>query len=175
VEPQLADFAAAGADSVTVHVEADSHVHRSLQRARELGLGVGVSLNPGTPLEAVEPLLDVTDLVLVMSVNPGLGGQRFIPQALARVRRLRDMIGHRPVLIQVDGGVTSDNAGDLVSAGADALVAGSAIFNGHTPEAYAANLASIRTAADGASAGRVRDPSGSSTDRSRPAPAPAHQ
>ena len=150
VDVYLADFAAAGADSVTIHVEAGPHIHRSVQRARELGLGVGVTLNPGTPLETVEPLLDDVDLVLVMSVNPGFGGQKFIPQAVDRVRRLRGMIGDRPVLIQVDGGVSATNAGELARAGADVLVAGSALFAGHTPQAYEANIADLRAATAGA-------------------------
>jgi ribulose-phosphate 3-epimerase len=149
VDVYLPDFAAAGADSVTIHVEAGPHIHRSVQRARELGLGVGVTLNPGTPLETVEPLLDDVDLVLVMSVNPGFGGQKFIPQALQRVRRLREMIGDRPVQIQVDGGVSPANAGALAEAGADILVVGSALFAGHTPEAYTENIAALRAATAG--------------------------
>lgn len=145
VDLYLPDFAAAGADSVTIHVEAGPHVHRSVQRARELGMGVGVAVNPGSPAEWVEPLLDDVDLVLVMSVNPGFGGQTFIPQTLDRVRSLHQMIGGRPVLIQVDGGVSAANAGHLAQAGADVLVIGSAVFAGGTPQAYAANLSSIRS------------------------------
>jgi ribulose-phosphate 3-epimerase len=150
VDRYLADFAAAGADSITVHVEAGPHVHRSLQRVRELGAGVGVALNPGTPVEAVRPVLDDVDLVLVMSVNPGFGGQRFIPQALQRIRELREMIGSRPVQIQVDGGISAANAGAVVEAGADVLVVGSAAFAGGDPAGYATNLAAIRASFPGA-------------------------
>jgi ribulose-phosphate 3-epimerase len=146
VDRYLADFAAAGADSITVHVEAGPHVHRSVQRVRELGLRTGIALNPGTPVEAARPLLDDVDLVLVMSVNPGFGGQRFIPQALQRIRELRTMIGPRPVHIQVDGGVSAGNAASVVQAGADVLVIGSAAFAGGTPRAYAANLSAVRAA-----------------------------
>jgi ribulose-phosphate 3-epimerase len=144
VDVYLPDFAAAGTDLVTIHVEAGPHIHRSVQRARELGMEVGVTLNPGTPLETVEPLLDDVDMVLVMSVNPGFAGQKFIPQAIDRVRRLRSMIGDRPVKIEVDGGVSTANAAELVRAGADVLVAGSAVFAGHTPEAYRENIAALR-------------------------------
>lgn len=149
VDRYLAEFAAAGADSITVHVEAGQHVHRSLQRIRELGPGAGVALNPGTPVEMVRPLLDDVDLVLVMSVNPGFGGQRFIPQALHRIRELRAMIGSRPVQVQVDGGISADNAAAVVEAGADVLVIGSAAFAGGTAQAYAANLSGVRAALRG--------------------------
>jgi ribulose-phosphate 3-epimerase len=149
VDRYLADFAAAGADAVTVHAEAGPHLHRTLQRVRELGLGAGVALNPGTPVEAVRPVLDDVDLVLVMSVNPGFGGQRFIPSSLDRLRALRELIGARPVSLQVDGGVSAANAGEIVAAGADVLVVGSAAFAGRSPEAYAANLAAIRATTDG--------------------------
>jgi ribulose-phosphate 3-epimerase len=144
VDVYLPDFISAGADSVTIHVEAGAHIHRSVQRARELGAEVGITLNPGTPLETVEPLLDDVDLVLVMSVNPGFAGQKFIPQAVDRVRRLRSMIGDRAVRIQVDGGVSTANAGQLARAGADVLVAGSAVFAGHTLDAYRENIAALR-------------------------------
>jgi ribulose-phosphate 3-epimerase len=146
VDLYLADFAAAGADAVTIHVEAGRHTHRSIQRARQLGLRTGVALNPGTPVDMVEPLLDDVDLVLVMSVNPGFGGQKFILQSLERVRRLRRLIGTRPVMIQVDGGISRENAASLAQAGADVLVAGSAAFAGGTPEAYATNIGGIRAA-----------------------------
>jgi ribulose-phosphate 3-epimerase len=146
VDRYLADFVTAGANSVTVHVESGPHVHRTVGRIRELGAATGIALNPGTPLEAARPLLDDVDLVLVMSVNPGFGGQRFIPQSLQRIRELRTMIGRRPVLIQVDGGVSAANATDVVGAGADVLVVGSAAFAGGTPAAYGANLAALRSA-----------------------------
>jgi len=123
-------FADAGADILTVHVEAPRHVHRTLQSIRGRGLGVGLTLNPGTPLSLVEGLLPEVDMVLVMSVNPGFGGQKFISASLERIRRLRGMIeaGGLPVLIEVDGGVTPDNAAEIRAAGAEVLVAGSAVF-----------------------------------------------
>lgn len=126
----LKDFAAAGADSITVHVESTPHVHRAVQQIRELGKRAGVTLNPGTPLEAVRPLLMDVDVVLVMSVNPGFGGQKFIPASLERIRTLRrwlDEAGSRAEL-QVDGGVSPTNARAVVGAGASVLVAGSAVF-----------------------------------------------
>ena len=150
VDGCLADFAAAGADSLTVHVEAGPHVHRTVARARALGVRVGVALNPGTPVEAVAPLLDAVDLVLVMSVDPGLGGQRFLPAALGRVRRVRELVGDRPVLVQVDGGISAENAGAVSAAGADILVVGSAVFAGGTPDAYARNVSALRSAVAGA-------------------------
>jgi len=123
-------FADAGADILTVHVEAQRHIHRTLQGIRGRGLGVGLTLNPGTPLSAVEGLLPEVDMVLVMSVNPGFGGQKFIPASLDRICRLRGMIdaGGLSVLIEVDGGVTPDNAAEIRAAGAEVLVAGSAVF-----------------------------------------------
>lgn len=145
VDPHVGAFVKAGADSVTVHVEAGPHVHRTLGLVRDLGARVGVALNPGTPVSALEPVLDLVDLVLVMSVNPGFGGQSFIAGSLARVRALRQLIGDRPVAIEVDGGVSGDNAADLVEAGASVLVAGSSLFRGG-PERYAANVAAVRGA-----------------------------
>ncbi|GGL70455.1 hypothetical protein GCM10010840_05670 [Deinococcus aerolatus] len=129
-ERYLKDFAAAGADSLTVHVESTPHIHRAVQQIRELGKRAGVTLNPGTPLEALRPLLADVDLVLVMSVNPGFGGQKFIPGSLERIRTLRrwlDESGSEAEL-QVDGGVSSTNARAVVSAGASVLVSGSAVF-----------------------------------------------
>ena len=142
-DPYLAEFAAAGADIITVHAEAGPHLHRSLQAIRALGKKAGVSLNPGTPESAIDYVLDLVDLVLVMSVNPGFGGQAFIPSALDKVARIKAMIGDRPIDLEVDGGVTADNAGALAKAGANALVAGSAVFKGG-PAAYAANIAALR-------------------------------
>lgn len=142
----LADFAAAGANSITVHVEAGPHLHRSLQRIRELGTRVGIAINPGTPVEAVRPVLDDVDMVLVMSVNPGFGGQRFIPGSVQRIRELRKMIGSREVLIEVDGGITPATAGAVVEAGVDVLAVGSAAFTGGTPQSYVENLTKLRTA-----------------------------
>lgn len=143
----LAAFAEAGADSITVHVEAGPHLHRSLQRIRELGAKVGVAINPGTAVEAVVPVLELVDLVLVMSVNPGFGGQRFLPGTLDKLRTLRELIGSGPITIEVDGGVTAANTAQIVTAGADVLVVGSAAFSGGTQSAYQANLDAITEAA----------------------------
>lgn len=145
-DPQLEAFAKAGSDIITVHVEAGPHLHRSLQAIRALGKKAGVSLNPATPVESLEHVLDIVDLVLVMSVNPGFGGQAFIPGALDKVRRLSAMIAGRPIDIEVDGGVTAANAGELARAGANALVAGSAVFKGGA-SAYRGNIEAIRNAA----------------------------
>jgi ribulose-phosphate 3-epimerase len=146
VDPYLAAFAEAGADRLTVHVEAGPHLHRSLQAIRALGKSAGVTLNPATPVITVADALDLVDLVLVMSVNPGFGGQDFIPGAVARVATIRQMIGGRAIHLEVDGGVTERNAGALARAGADVLVAGSAVFKGGAG-AYAGNIAAIRRAA----------------------------
>jgi len=146
VDPYLATFAEAGADIITVHVEAGPHCHRSLQTIRELGKRAGVTLNPGTPIAALGPLLDAVDLVLVMSVNPGFGGQSFIETTPARLAELRDMIGDRDILVSVDGGVSVDNAARLRRAGVDVLAAGSSVFRGG-PDAYATNIAALREAA----------------------------
>jgi len=143
VDPYLEAFAEAGCDGITVHAEAGPHLDRSLQYVRELGCQVGVSLNPGTPLDAIRWVLDRIDLVLIMSVNPGFGGQSFIPSALDKVADARAMIGERPIRIEVDGGVNSENAPKLVAAGADVLVAGSAVFQGG-PDQYADNIAALR-------------------------------
>jgi ribulose-phosphate 3-epimerase len=147
VDPYLEAFANAGADVLTAHVEAGPHIHRTLQAIRALGKQVGVTLNPGTPISALEPVIGLVDLVLVMSVNPGFGGQAFIPETVERVRAVRRMAGGRPIRIEVDGGVGAANAGRLTAAGADTLVAGSAVFKGGR-EAYGANIAAIRTAAE---------------------------
>jgi ribulose-phosphate 3-epimerase len=143
-DPYLEAFAKAGADSITVHVEAGPHVHRSLQAIRALGKRAGVTLNPGTPVESIEPVIDLVDLVLVMSVNPGFGGQKFIPGALEKLRKVRALAGGRPIDIEVDGGVTPENATDVARAGANAFVAGSSVFKDRTPESYRANIAAIR-------------------------------
>jgi ribulose-phosphate 3-epimerase len=146
VDAYLEAFAKAGADIITVHVEAGPHIHRTLQTIRALGKQVGVTLNPGTPVSSLEGVIGMVDMVLVMSVNPGFGGQSFIPEALQRVRAIREMAGDRPIRIEVDGGVAPANAGALAAAGADTLVAGSAVFKGGR-EAYAANIAALRAAA----------------------------
>jgi ribulose-phosphate 3-epimerase len=142
VEPEryLGDFVAAGADAVTVHVEACPHLQRTLARIRELGARAGVALNPSTHPSAIEYVLDDLDLVLVMSVNPGFGGQQFIPSALAKVRQVRTLLGGRPVDVSVDGGVKVDHARALAEHGASILVAGSAIFGASDPAALVRQL-----------------------------------
>jgi ribulose-phosphate 3-epimerase len=143
-EPYLEAFAKAGSDIITVHVEAGPHVHRSLQAIRALGKKAGVTMNPATPVSSIEHVIDLVDLILIMSVNPGFGGQAFIPAALDKLRDVRALAGARPIDIEVDGGVTAQNAADVVRAGANVLVAGSAVFKGSN---YKANIASIRQAA----------------------------
>jgi ribulose-phosphate 3-epimerase len=147
VDSYLEAFAAAGADHIIAHVEAGPHIHRTLQTIRRLGKRVGVTLNPGTPVAQIEPVIGMVDLVLVMSVNPGFGGQSFIPEAIERVAAIRAMAGGRPIRIEVDGGVGPDNAGLLAAAGADTFVAGSAVFKGGQG-AWRSNIAAIREAAE---------------------------
>ncbi len=152
VDPYIQAYADAGADILTAHVEAGPHTHRTLQAIRAAGMKAGVALNPGTPAEAVEHLLDLTDLVCVMTVNPGFGGQKFIDMT-GKVRKLREMIGDRPVHIEIDGGVDPNTAPLVAAAGADVLVAGSAVFKGGSvdkPDVYGANIASVRAAAESA-------------------------
>jgi len=146
-DPYLEAFAKAGSDIITVHVESSPHVHRSLQAIRALGKKAGITLNPGTPVETVENVIDLVDLILVMSVNPGFGGQKFIPAAVDKISRLRAMASGRPIDIEVDGGITPEIAPQVVRAGANVLVAGSAVFKGGTQDAYKANIAAIRNAA----------------------------
>ena len=153
-DPYLDAFAKAGADIISVHAEAGPHLHRSLQAIRALGKKAGVVINPGTPETAVEPVLDDVDLVLCMTVNPGFGGQAFIDPVCEKIRRIRAMLGDRPVDIEVDGGVTPKTAAAVARAGANVLVAGSAVFTGG-PEAYAVNIEAIRQAADIALGGWV--------------------
>ena len=143
-DPYLEAFAKAGSDIITVHVEAGPHVHRSLQAIRAFGKKAGVTMNPATPVSSIEHVIDLVDLILIMSVNPGFGGQAFIPVALDKLRDVRTLAGARPVDIEVDGGVTAQNAADVVRAGANVLVAGSAVFKGGN---YKANIAAIRHAA----------------------------
>jgi len=150
VDPYIQAYADAGADYLTAHVEAGPHTHRTLQAIRAAGMKAGVALNPGTPADAVEHLLDLADLVCVMTVNPGFGGQKFIDMT-TKVRRLREMIGDRPVHIQIDGGVDPSTAPLVAAAGADVLVAGSAVFKGGSvanPEVYGQNIRAIRAAAE---------------------------
>lgn len=146
VDPYLEAFAKAGADIITVHAEAGPHLHRSLQAIRALGKKAGVVINPGTPEHVLEPVLDRVDLILLMSVNPGFGGQAFIPEVLPKLARVKAMIGNRPIDLEIDGGVTADNAEAIAKAGANVLVAGSAAFKGG-PAHYAQNIAAIRAAA----------------------------
>ena len=146
-DPYLEAFAKAGSDIITVHVEAGAHVHRSLQAIRALGKKAGVTLNPGTPVETIEPVIDLVDLILVMSVNPGFGGQAFIASAAEKISRLRALIGHRAIDIEVDGGITPETAPLVAQAGANVLVAGSAVFKGGKADGYRANIAAIRNAA----------------------------
>ena len=145
VDPYLEAFVTAGADIVTIHAEAGPHLDRSLARIRDLGARAGVSLTPATPPSAVEYVLDKVDLVLVMTVNPGFGGQSFLPAQLGKIRELRRMIGDRPIWLEVDGGISTETAPLCREAGADAFVAGSAIFRGG-PDAYADRIAALREA-----------------------------
>jgi len=152
-DPYLEAFAGARADILTVHAEASPHLDRSLQAIRDLGVRAGVSLTPSTPPEAIEYVLDRLDLVLVMTVNPGFGGQSFLVSQLPKIARLREMIGERDVHLQVDGGVTPETARNCAAMGADCLVAGSAVFKGGSaadPRAYGANIQAIRRAAEAA-------------------------
>jgi ribulose-phosphate 3-epimerase len=149
-DPYIAAFAEAGADIITIHAEATRHLDRSLQAIRALGKRAGVSLNPATPVSAIEYVLDRLDLILLMTVNPGFGGQAFIPAVVDKIARVKAMTGSRPIDIEVDGGVTAETAPLVAAAGANVLVAGSAVFKGGGEEAYAGNIAEIRKAADGA-------------------------
>jgi ribulose-phosphate 3-epimerase len=150
VDPYIEAFAKAGSDVITVHAEAGPHLDRTLQLIKGLGVKAGVSLNPSTPPETIAYVLDRIDLVLVMSVNPGFGGQAFIPAVVPKIARLREMIGPRPIHIEVDGGVNAETAAHCARAGADVLVAGNAVFSGGR---YAENIAAIRTSADRAVSG----------------------
>lgn len=149
-DPYLEAFADAGADVITVHPEAGAHLDRTLQTIRALGKKAGIAINPATPESCIEYVLDRLDLVLLMSVNPGFGGQSFIPSVVDKIRRVKAMIGSRKIDIEVDGGVTAETAPLVAAAGANVLVAGSAVFKGGTRESYAANITAIRTAADAA-------------------------
>ena len=149
-DPYLEAFAKAGCDRITVHAEATKHLDRSLELIRALGKKAGVVLNPATPESAIEYVLDRLDLILLMTVNPGFGGQAFIPAVVEKVARVRTMTGDRDIRIEIDGGVTPETAPLVVNAGADVLVAGSAVFKGG-PSAYAANIAAIRASLGAAS------------------------
>ena len=150
VDPYLEAFAEAGADGITVHPEAGPHVHRTLQHIRKLGKKPGVALNPGTPIDAIDNLMDLVDLILIMSVNPGFGGQSFIESQLKKIEAARaridaqKRIDGRDIALEVDGGITPETARRAIAAGADTLVAGTAVFQGG-PSRYAANIAALRS------------------------------
>lgn len=148
VDVYLESFAKAGCDIITVHAEAGPHLHRSLQAVQNLGKKAGVAINPATPIDMVEQVIDMVDLVLVMSVNPGFGGQKFIHSVTDKIADLNALIGDRPIDLEVDGGVTAETVIDCAKAGANAFVAGSAVFKGGTVEAYRDNITSIRGAAE---------------------------
>jgi ribulose-phosphate 3-epimerase len=148
VDPFIEAFAKAGADRLTAHIEAGPHIHRTLQTIRAHGKKAGLAINPGTGIDAVPQLLDLVDVICVLTVNPGFGGQKFITSQMDKIRALRAMIGARPVHIQIDGGVTADNARSLVEAGADVLVAGSSIFSAGAGK-YAEQIDDLRNAAQG--------------------------
>ena len=153
IDSYIEAFAHAGADIITTHLEAGPHIHRTLQAIRNTGKKSGLALNPGTGLDGVENLLDMVDLICVMSVNPGFGGQSFIHSQVEKTRRLRQMIGGRPIHIEIDGGITAETAPLMASVGADVLVAGSAVFKGGSvtdPSVYGRNIAAIRAAAKAA-------------------------
>jgi ribulose-phosphate 3-epimerase len=154
VDPYIEAFAKAGADLISLHVEAGPHAHRSLKLIRSLGKKAGIVLNPQTSESAIEHLLPFVDLVLVMTISPGFGGQSFEPSMLEKIRRINAMIGDRPIDLEIDGGCTPANADDIVRAGANVLVAGSAVFKGG-PGAYAGNISAIRNAAENAVGIRV--------------------
>ena len=150
-DPYIEAFAKAGSDMITVHAEAGPHLHRTLQTIRGFGKKAGVALNMTTPLSVIEHILDEIDLILVMTINPGFGGQKFTPAMLPKIEAARAMVGDRPIHIEVDGGIDPNTAPLVVKAGADALVAGSAVFRGgsvDTPEVYGANMKAIRDAAN---------------------------
>jgi len=146
VDPMVTAFAEAGADIITVHPEAGPHVHRTVQLIKSLGKKAGVALNPGTPVDAIDNVLDDVDWVLVMSVNPGFGGQKFIASQVDKIARIRELIDARgrPIDLEVDGGITSETAPGAIAAGANILVAGTAVFSGG-PDAYARNIAALRS------------------------------
>ena len=147
VDSYLESFAKAGADIITVHAESTPHPHRSLQAIRALGKKAGISLNPGTPEHVIEYLLDQIDLILVMTVNPGFGGQSFIPAMVEKIKKIHAMIENRPITLEVDGGITAETIGSAASAGANAFVAGSAIFKNGNKEIYKTRIDALRKAA----------------------------
>ena len=153
VDAYIDAYAGAGADILTAHLEAGPHIHRTLQAIRGAGCKAGLALNPGTGIDAVPHLLDMVDLICVMTVNPGFGGQKFIHSQIEKVRSLRAMIGDRPIHIEIDGGMTPETAPLMAEAGADVFVAGSGVFKGGSvdkPSVYSKNISAIRAAAEGA-------------------------
>lgn len=150
VDPYISAFAKAGADIITAHAEAGPHLHRTLQAIRAEGKKAGVTINPATPVSAIEHVIGLVDLVLIMSVNPGFGGQSFIPEALAKIAQAKALIGDRPIDLEVDGGITAENVGAAAKAGANVFVAGSSVYSGNDPETYAPRIAAIRAAAEAA-------------------------
>ena len=148
-DPYIEAFAKAGCDGITIHAEATRHLDRSLQLIRSLDCRAGVAINPATPESAVAYVLDRVDLILVMTVNPGFGGQSFIPSTLEKIARVRSLIGDRPIRLQVDGGVTPETIGAIRQAGADTFVAGSAIYKGGSEASYRSNIEALRAAAAG--------------------------
>ena len=151
VSPYIESFAKSGADIITAHVEADRHIHRTLQAIRASGAKVGLALNPATGVEEIEFLLDMVDLICVMTVNPGFGGQKFIKSQIKKIAKISELIGDRPIHIEVDGGVTIETAPLVSAAGADVLVAGSAVFKGgsvNTPNIYGDNIKELRKVAN---------------------------
>ncbi len=158
VDPYIEAFAQAGSDIITAHLEAGPHIHRTLQAIRSTGKKAGLAINPGTGIDAVEHLLDMVDLICVMTVNPGFGGQKFIHSQIAKVAKLRAMIGDRPIHIEIDGGITPDTAPLMARVGADVLVAGSAVFKGGSvsePDVYGNNIRAIRLSAESALPGTL--------------------
>ena len=150
VDPYLEQFAKAGADIITIHAEAGAHTYRSLQTIRALGLKAGLALNPGTPVAVIKPVLEIIDVVLLMTVNPGFGGQAFIHPVIEKIERVRDLIGDRDIMLEVDGGVTIATAPLCAKAGAHVLVAGSAVFKAGNEAGYRHEIASIRQVAEAA-------------------------
>lgn len=147
VDPYIAAFAKAGADSITIHAEAGPHLHRSLQAIKAEGKRAGVAINPATPVSDLAHVVDDIDLLLIMSVNPGFGGQSFIPESLNKIRQARALIGDRPIDLEVDGGITADNARAVAEAGANVFVAGNSVYGGNDATTYAPRIAAIRQAA----------------------------
>lgn len=146
-DPYIEAFAKAGSDIITIHAEAGPHLHRSLQAIRSFGKKAGVVINPATPVSALENVIDDVDLILLMSVNPGFGGQSFIPQSIDKIRQAKALIADRDIDLEIDGGVTAENAEAIARAGVNAMVAGSAIYKGNDPKTYAPRIKAIRDAA----------------------------